>query len=534
MKICLAVGDVSVEEWIKDKIGERCSFTKDCSYRQMVIPILNQDVPDILILSESLIGKDGEQGISIFDLTEEIRRTLPSIRIIFIANEHDYESPEDTLLDSIAKLGIYDILCSNPRKNEPLMIKDVIKMIVKPSDYSYAAKYMHLVRDDLGKESSKEVAIIDEIPKKSKKSSIDKGDRLPGIKTISKISVEKVTESSTPKPEIIVQTNKETKQDKLDEIEDSTTVLCSGNNELIFRPAMPTDFDKFFDAEHLPGPDSFDGAYRRKNILYSNINPYKPIPQKARVIVFCGARQGVGCTTTAINVAVSLSLEWDKKILMVDASYENALFDRFAVNGGQWYGLDVIAECYRNKTGVKGRCITKNMLVASANSDRLNSLPEKLEYINLGANISEKDDIPGIADTMSELAKEYDYIVIDLDISKVNDISKTLLTIADDVICVTTPDAYEINKLLESIIKFKQHINLEGKYKAVINRYVGTSLDIGYISKTLNTGTLYVIKDSRSYAHNSINWLPIYLGIPKRKIRQPYLKIAEGVINNSS
>ena len=140
MKICMAVGDVSVENWIKDKIGARCVFTKDCSYRQMVIPVLNQDVPDVLILAEALIGKDGEQGISIFNLAEEIRRTLPAVRIIFIANEHDYESPDDTLLDNIAKLGIYDILCSNPRKNEPLMIKDVIKMIVKPSDYSYAAK----------------------------------------------------------------------------------------------------------------------------------------------------------------------------------------------------------------------------------------------------------------------------------------------------------------------------------------------------------------------------------------------------------
>lgn len=543
MKICMAVGDVSVENWIKDKIGARCVFTKDCSYRQMVIPVLNQDVPDVLILAEALIGKDGEQGISIFNLAEEIRRTLPAVRIIFIANEHDYESPDDTLLDNIAKLGIYDILCSNPRKNEPLMIKDVIKMIVKPSDYSYAAKFMHLDREEsAGKESNKEVAMIDEIPKKNRKDYSNNRGIMLGDSSKEKVfsadeillpksQVAKLTSNAVQaKAEITEPERDVTEIKEIVEVTDDTTVLCSNRRELIFRPAVSSDFDEYFSREPLPGPNSFDGSHRRKNILYSNIDPVQ-LPS-ARITVVCSARQGVGCSTTALNIAVSLSYTFEKKVLIVDASYENAIFERLAVDGSRWYGLNVIAECYRKKVGVAGRCISKKTLLAGENSERLNTMPEKLEYINLGVGMSENCSIPELTETISELAKGYDHIVIDLNISIINDISKSLLTIADDVICVTTPDVYEINKLLEIINTYKQYINLEGKYKAVINRYVKSPLDIGYLATVLKAGEVYLVRDDKAYVENSSKWLPVYLTVSRRKIRQAYLKIAEGLIEN--
>lgn len=67
-----------------------------------------------------------------------------------------------------------------------------------------------------------------------------------------------------------------------------------------------------------------------------------------------------------------------------------------------------------------GSCRTlhfKKTLLAGENSERLNTMPEKLEYINLGVGMSENCSIPELTETISELAKGYDHIVIDLNIS---------------------------------------------------------------------------------------------------------------------
>ena len=71
MKICIAIGDVAVSKWIKAHVNTAYTFTRDCTYRQMVLPTLDNDVPDVVLLGEGLPGRDGEKGIAILEALRE-------------------------------------------------------------------------------------------------------------------------------------------------------------------------------------------------------------------------------------------------------------------------------------------------------------------------------------------------------------------------------------------------------------------------------------------------------------------------------
>lgn len=516
MKICIAIGDVAVSKWIKAHVNTAYTFTRDCTYRQMVLPTLDNDVPDVVLLGEGLPGRDGEKGIAILELCEKIRQGYPRVRIIFVANEHDYESPDDVLMDKIAKLGIYDILCSNPRIGESLKISDAIRMIDTPSDYAYASKYMHKSsspEEMKSEESSVDVAIVDEVPKKKNRRE---------IRTVQNTMIENISEPvQTVSPKTTIETTPvaQAEVQVYQSSEDTTVLTCNASNCLVFRPATVADFDKTFNYDNLPGPDSFDGDHLRKNILYGN----DIVKSRGKIVTFCGAREGIGCSTIALNCAISEAVK-GKKVLYVDTSYDKYVYNRLALKSDNWYGLDVIAKVIDNGEPPGNRFITKNIMMASVvenDKARINKMPEKLHFISRGT-----EKIVNIKNALIRISEYYDEIVVDINISNTLDISADILAVADAVYCISTPDVYEINKLLDVLEKYNKTINIEGKYDVIVNKFVKTALDLNYMKEVLRAKRVFTIKDNfRLHAESAEKWLPVYLITKKKAIKAEYDRV---------
>lgn len=508
MRITLAIGDTSVEKWITKRVGEKYEFFPACGYRQKVLPAMRAQTPDILILSEALTGREGEMGIAILDLIEKVRTEFPKVRIIFIANEHDYESPEDTLLDAVAKMGIYDILCANMRKGESLMIADAVTMIEKPSDYSYASKFMHKHKDDRRcLESTTETAMIEIVPVAKKTRLLEKNENKNDKEIDSE--PEHVIENESELE--IIEPDKEKKEVEITEKNENdekvmigdTTVLTTNPNCLIFRQAMKEDFTTVFDFGTLPSPNELTNIagsnyYERKNVLYNNMGGN--VISRARITMFTGIQSGVGVTTTAVNVAVGLATH-GKKVLYIDLSNTGiSIYDRLGIS------VEKIMEKGKSdneKGNIKPVVITKNFLSTQIkDADRLSKLPESLHYTLVRDNSED-----GGKKVIKELAKWYDEIIID---SKNTD----LLKLADEVVLITTTDIAVTNKLIKSL-KIYQDMNY---YKVVINRYVKTIIDIDYLASTLGISgkDIYTIRDNtKLYSKAACEWLPVYIASGK-------------------
>lgn len=530
-KIMLAIGDKSVEEWLEKKLVD-CTFTQSCGYRQRVIPAINNEVPDVLIISEFLAGRDGEKGVAILDLLQEIRINFPKVRIIFVGNEHDYENPDDTFLDKITKMGIYDIICPNPRKGEILLIADVAKLVNKPADYAYASKFMHQDQvsqeEKKAEENKKEVMIMDEVPKKRKRTESIENEESSQEKSLSKNEIAKRNSARLEKakdPNVIKSNTKETSVKttiaKIETANETTVLVARANSGLIFRPAIKEDFTTVFNRESLPNPEGYEGNHKRKEILYGNS---QNMMKKARITVFAGARQGVGTTTTALNVATGIAQSFKRKTLYIDCSFENAVFDHLGISDMGWSS---IADLNPRSNFVEMGVRKKDLEYASVNKERLSVLPEQLSYINLGRQITPTTIIPQLNQILFGFSCCYENIIIDLDIKEKSEVGKIILAMADDVVCVTTVDVYEINCLLAAISRYRTEINLTGKYSVLLNKYIKSPLDLEYLAETLCANNVLCIKNNfKEYIEASSKWLPTYLVTKKRAIRKEY----EGVI----
>ena len=250
--------------------------------------------------------------------------------------------------------------------------------------------------------------------------------------------------------------------------------------------------------------------------------------KKARITVFAGARQGVGTTTTALNVATGIAQSFKRKTLYIDCSFENAVFDHLGISDMGWSS---VADLNYRSNFVEMGVRKKDLEYASVNRERLSVLPEQLSYINLGGQIKPTTTVPQLKQILFGFSCCYENIIIDLDIQEMSEIGKTILAMADDVICVTTVDVYEINCLLAAISRYRTEINLTGKYSVLLNKYVKSSLDIEYLTEALYANSVMCIKNNvKEYIEASSRWLPIYLVTKRRAIRKEYDGIIGKVI----
>jgi pilus assembly protein CpaE len=208
-------------------------------------------------------------------------------------------------------------------------------------------------------------------------------------------------------------------------------------------------------------PDEKFVAPARPNLIpaATSAAPVAPPRRKepARIVMFYGAKGGVGTTTIAINAAIALHKEMGKRVCLIDANLQfgdHRVFldlglDRMSIVDlatAPAFDLDLIQHVLvKHESGI-------DLLLAPPS-------PETAELVTT-------DHLPEIVET---IAKGYDYILLDVD-KRLDEVNLRIMDVAQAIYVVMTADLpclKNVRLVLETI----SHLGYaDSKVKLILNR----------------------------------------------------------------
>jgi pilus assembly protein CpaE len=180
-------------------------------------------------------------------------------------------------------------------------------------------------------------------------------------------------------------------------------------------------------------------------------------PPLGKMIAFYGAKGGVGATTIAINSAIALHANLDRKVALVDAVLQF---------GDHRVFLDL---------GNDRKSVTDLMAVAQADVDLLKSVVVKHDSgvdLLLAPTSPEEADLitpDRFAGILTMLRSMYDYVIVDVD-KRLGDLTLSILDHADEVHIVMTADLSCL-KNVRLVLEALRKVGFDPKrLKLVLNR----------------------------------------------------------------
>jgi len=150
-------------------------------------------------------------------------------------------------------------------------------------------------------------------------------------------------------------------------------------------------------------------------------------PPLGRMIAFYGAKGGVGATTVAINTAIALHMEHDRKVVLVDGVLQF---------GDHRVFLDL---------GPDRKSITDAVSAPTVDADLLKSILVKHDSgvdLLLAPGSPEEGDLireDRLAEVLALLRSMYDFVIIDVE-KRLGDLTLSVLDHADEIHIVMTAD----------------------------------------------------------------------------------------------
>lgn len=192
----------------------------------------------------------------------------------------------------------------------------------------------------------------------------------------------------------------------------------------------------------------------QKRLLASVVPPGK----RGRVIAFLGAKGGVGTTTLAVHMAVSLAAKHGKKTLLVDHHHQLGHICLCLGIKESHYHFD---ELIRNVQRLDSDLLKGFVIRHSSGLDVLAS-PDTCAP----QHTSNREELEQVLDFLRE---EYDFILVDSSLAY-DQIAGSLIHFADEVALVSTPDVASLRDLTRHI----DHLKLDDigaeKIRIIVNR----------------------------------------------------------------
>ncbi len=179
--------------------------------------------------------------------------------------------------------------------------------------------------------------------------------------------------------------------------------------------------------------------------------------EPARVVLFYGAKGGVGTTTIAINAAIALHKEMGKKVCLIDANFQFGDHRVFLD-----LGLDRMSMVDLATAPGFDVDLIRQVLVKHESGIELLLAPPSPETAELVSN----DHLP---QAVEMLANEFDYILIDVD-KRLDEVNLRIMDVAQAIYVVMTADLpclKNVRLVLETIA----HLGYsDSKVKLILNR----------------------------------------------------------------
>lgn len=507
IRVALAIGNEEVENWLKDKVSDYCLFVGVAIHRGQILTMLNKTMPDVLIYDVSLPSQRSDPSLD--ELTSTIRQRYSNCRIIILCDEH---TPGDEFLTMLISKGIYDI-----SMGQTVDLQKVLGFVFTPNTYQNVMGLQGLPSasdEALGvrKEKTTYVQPPEEQAVYNSQSSGGYYDQSQYEQTGygqsqygQPLYNQAEYEQSVPSPE--------DESDIYDTSVLTSDMKYSGPAGIIFSPVEEYPLATSGRKEVAYTSD----GYRKNNVLYG------AAPQHfGKIIAFTSAREGVGCTSAAINFAMAFATK-GKKVLLLDATFgRSGVYQRLGLP--ESYG-NTMEDCLR--VFAAGRDISQMPLgknhIQNGN-EHGKYLPESLQFLRFSIESDVNAEYNQMPSLLDRFLQYYDFVVVDTSLKAVKSPTvQTIMQKSAKVCLVTLQDVYEVNTASQMLTDFDRIVQISGKLFIIINRYqIKGSPKVEMIRGALGGLDALCFKDDGYGYMRAYSAGRAYYPYAKRKVQENY------------
>ena len=573
-KILLAVGYRQLEDYLKKQLKNEFLFVGETTYRGGIVRAIGQKNPDIVIIRETLQGNE-----NIMSIVYEIRSRFPKTRIIFIAGKRE---PGDVLLATLVNYGVYNIL-----QGENIPANEIIALIRKANEYNDVKHFQpvpkldetknemlfqapeviekEIVREIYTERQSAPVPITEEenkdtfVEQEPVKEQNDtqvlptKEPQLPQKKETKKV------EEVTIRKEAFL--SQERKEDVVSRKEEYVEINHEGKKSGIFSkiPVGKRDNEKaqkessVISETHNPTT----GQVSQKTKKIETVEPKVTTTTKQtglfggtfktntettgqKIFTFIGGAPGVGTTSIAVNVAVSLA-QTGKKVLFME-------FNRNMPKVSYWYDLGHVDKgidtCLKYLPAGKYEKVSEPIITSKelkkGNGSLIRNykkLPDTLDFLLYSKNYVSDNSMDIDLSLSKELylyllfQKGYDIVVLDMPCDLKNQATINALVYSNQIYAVVTQDVsstgyhlYQVNELR------KKGIDIQSKIAYIINRYEKADLNVKDIQEWIGAEKIFSIPDfNKEFINANYSGIPVLLQTKNNAIKNAIEAISRNI-----
>ncbi|OGO88841.1 MAG: hypothetical protein A2Y24_02100 [Clostridiales bacterium GWE2_32_10] len=266
--------------------------------------------------------------------------------------------------------------------------------------------------------------------------------------------------------------------------------------------------------------DTIRNTYKKekdKKVQIERLKEKKDARNPKTITVF-STKGGVGKSTTAINTAIAIKKETNKKVIIVDM---DVYFGDICTMSDVDPSITII-ELIEEIAILSSENIHDYIIETELGVDIL-AAPKKPEY----ADYVTTEHIKKISHILKE---NYDYIVFDMD-NKFSDLNLTIMDQTDLILYITTMEITSIKNAKLGIDVMKSLNYADEKIKLVVNKSdENYGINLGDIKKVLEREIDFCIKSNDKIVVSSINkGIPIMTEKKRNNMMEGFEKIAKGV-----
>ncbi|MGN0038044.1 MAG: ParA family protein [Coriobacteriales bacterium] len=179
------------------------------------------------------------------------------------------------------------------------------------------------------------------------------------------------------------------------------------------------------------------------------------------ILSIAARKGGVGKTTIAWNIAVSLAFEFGRRVLLVDCDTQQSLTNRF------WAGRPDDDDIYGLGDVLLGECDIHDAIVPFSADPKLSLLPSTVELDNAHAELQRTRNLTALKEALKGIEDEYDVVVIDT-MPTTSTLMLNAMVAADGIVAVLKSRDAESLESMRHIRQLAEELQMDATWLGAI------------------------------------------------------------------